>query len=308
MKKILFLFIILNVVIDSITYVSANEGNKNHNNFHNHSKKSHTQLSLKAYLPNEINESSGLSYTDGKLWTHNDSGGLPAIYNIDTSTGVIKQTVFIDNYPNIDWEDISADKDHIYVGDFGNNYGIRKNLRVLIIDKKALSDSAIVHVKANAINFSYSDQHEFIKNNKNDYDCESIISIKNHLYLFSKDRGDNRTRVYRLSKTPGTYILTPYTEFNSNGRVCGASYNKDIHQLALIGYMPKTVNSFLWLIDDFKDEDFFSGTQKRIEIGKGKKHWKTEGIAYESTNRLFISCENTESEKGGLYLFVTDEK
>ena len=71
--------------------------------------------------------------------------------------------------------------------------------------------------------------------------------------------------------------------------------------------MPKTVNSFLWIMNDFKNEDFFSGTQKRIEIGKNKGNWKTEGIAYQSTNRLFISCENTETEKAGLYLFTTEK-
>ena len=143
-----------------------------------------TPPQLKTWLPPAISESSGLSYSDGKLWTHNDKGGLPAIYCIDTLTGAIKQTVYIDNYPNIDWEDITSDDQHIYVGDFGNNNGIRKDLKILIIDKKSISDSSIVHVKANAINFSYTDQHHFIKNNKNDFDCESMIYQRSALFVF----------------------------------------------------------------------------------------------------------------------------
>ncbi|MCX6297352.1 MAG: hypothetical protein NTX97_15100, partial [Bacteroidetes bacterium] len=181
------------------------------------------------------------------------------------------------------------------------------DLKILIIDKKSISDLPIAHVKAEVIYFSYSDQKKFISNNKNDFDCESIISIENYLYLFSKDRGDNKTRVYKLSKTPGTYLISPYSEFNSRGRICGASYNSSIHQLALIGYMPSTINSFLWIMNDFKNEDFFEGTKTRIEIGKHKGNWKTEGIAYQSLNRLFISCENTQNEKAGLYVYLPEK-
>ena len=288
--------------------MNANEHAKKRSYIHHLSKDPGKQISLKAYLPSQISESSGLVYTDGKLWTHNDKGGLPAIYSIDTLTGAVKQTVFIDNFPNVDWEDITADKDHIYIGDFGNNYGIRRDLKVLILNKSLISDAPLIHINAAVIYFSYADQKKFIKNNKNNFDCESMISINDHLYLFSKNRGDGRCRVYSLSKTPGTYTIDPYSEFNSNGRICGASYNSSSHQLALIGYMPSTTNSFLWLMSGFKDEDFFSGVKKRIEIGKNRGNWKTEGIAYQCTNRLFISCENTENEKAGLYLFTSGDQ
>ena len=266
------------------------------------------KLFLKTFLPPPILESSGLVYTDDKLWTHNDKGGAPAIFNIDTLTGAIKQTVIIDNYPNIDWEDITADQDHIYIGDFGNNYGIRKDLKVLIIDKSSISNDPVIHVNAKAISFSYADQFKFVKNKRNDFDCESIISLGDNLYLFTKDRNDNKTRVYRVPKALGTYKINPYTGFNVNGRICGASYNPETRELALIGYMPYTTNSFLWLMDDFEGDQFFSGSKKRIEIGKNKTNWKTEGITYQSNSRLFISCEATETEKAALYIYVSEKK
>lgn len=278
------------------------------NGYANLNHTSEIQLSLKTLLPYQISESSGLVYTEGKLWTHNDKGGFAAIYNIDTATGNIKQTVIIDNYPNMDWEDITADREFIYIGDFGNNYGTRKDLKILKIDKSAITAAGIVHVNAKAISFSYADQDKFTKNIRNDFDCESVVSIANSLYLFSKDRGDNKTRVYRLSKVPGTYNISPFTDFNVNGRVCGASYNTETNELALVGYMPSTINSFLWLMDGFKEDQFFSGNKKRIEIGKDKRKWKTEGIAYQSKNRLFISCEATETERAALYIYVKERK
>ena len=117
------------------------------------------EITLKALMPYKISESSGLVFTDGKLWTHNDRGGFPWIFNIDTSTCKIKQTVVVDNFPNVDWEDITADSTHIYIGDFGNNYGMRKDLKILIIEKSDIGNKPIVHVNAKAINFIYRDQN-----------------------------------------------------------------------------------------------------------------------------------------------------
>ena len=38
-------------------------------------------------LPDEIEETSGVIYHNGKLWTHNDSGNAAVIFSIDTATG-----------------------------------------------------------------------------------------------------------------------------------------------------------------------------------------------------------------------------
>lgn len=265
------------------------------------------KINFKVLFPLLISETSGLVLTDGKLWTHNDKGGLAAIYNIDTATGNIIQTVFIDNYSNIDWEDIAADSANIYVGDFGNNLGVRKNLRILVIEKSSIPDKPKAHVKAKVINFNYGDQKSFTGNNLNNFDCESMFALGDSLYLFSKDRGDNFTRVYKLSKTPGDYILYPYTSYYVNGRICGASYDKENNKLALIGYMPGTTHAFLWLMNGFNGTDFFSGSKHRFEIGENKLHWKTEGVAFVNKNRLFVSCETTESQKAGLFVFDFDK-
>jgi hypothetical protein len=263
---------------------------------------------LKTVLPIQIMESSGLIYTDGKLWTHNDKGGSSCIFSIDTSTGKVLQTVYIDNYPNTDWEDITADKNYIYIGDFGNNYGMRSDLRVLKIAKTSITDKQIIHANAEAIFFSYADQTNFSKSNRNNFDCESIISKNNFLYLFTKNRGDNNTRVYKLSKSPGAYNISSFTSFNAAGRVCGASYNDQTNELALIGYMNTKNNSFLWILDNFQNDQFFSGNKKRIEIGNSRTNWKTEGIAYEKNNRLFISCESSPDVRGSLFVYEIPKK
>ena len=79
-------------------------------------------------LDSTVFESSGLVYLNHRLITHNDSGDEPALYEIDTINGEVLRKVILRGALNRDWEDICADSKYIYVGDFGNNYGSRKDL------------------------------------------------------------------------------------------------------------------------------------------------------------------------------------
>lgn len=254
-------------------------------------------------LPSVVSESSGLVFTDGQLWTHNDHGGYPEIYRLDSISGKILQTVVIDNYPNTDWEEISADADNFFIGDFGNNSGMRKDLKILIVRKSQITNKKVVHVKAEAINFRYSDQVDYTKNNRNNFDCEAMLTMSDSIYLFTKDRGDDLTHVYAVSKTSGTYLAHCSQSFVTEGRICGASFNSEDRSIALIGYLPGTTHSFVFLLNDYKDNQFFSGRHSRIELTSSIRHWKTEGIAWESGSRFFVSCERTYSQHAGLFLY-----
>ena len=246
----------------------------------------------KGVFPNSIiSESSGLVWTDGKLWTHNDSGNPNEIYSIDTATGNILQTIIIDNYPNTDWEDIAADSNFIYIGNTGNNNGNRTDLKILKIAKSDITNSSTVHLNAQAISFSYSDQTVFTSSSTHNFDCESLLSFNDSLYIFTKDRGDLQTRVYKLPKIPGTYVVSPYTSYNVNGLITGADYNPQTKEIALIGYFSGHTNSFMWFLSDFQGDMFYSGNKRRIEIGNGTE-WQTEAVCYFSNNRFLVSCEN----------------
>lgn len=259
------------------------------------------QAALRGVLSPYLHESSGLIYTDGNLWSHNDNGNEADIFKIDTSDGHIIQTVYIDNYTNIDWEDITADSTYIYIGDFGNNNGNRTNLRILKIAKSDIGSGTEVHVNAEAIFFSYSDQISLTENSSSNFDCEAVTAIGDSLYLFTKDHGDHATRVYRLPKTPGTYGISPYTGYYVYGKITGADYNPNTKEVALIGYESKKTGSFIWIFSDFQNNHFFSGNKRRIIIGTKNSAWQTEGITYDTNNRWFISCETAGTIPASLY-------
>ncbi len=253
------------------------------------------QATPKGPLFSFAGESSGLYYENGIVWTHNDSGNAADFFKVDTASGALIQKVSVTNFPNIDWEDITADSNFIYIADCGNNNGTRTDLKILKIDRAQLTNTAaVIGVTAQAINFVYADQTSYASNSSNNYDCEAILSMNGAIYLFTKDRGDFQTRVYRLPKVAGSYTVSPYTSYNVNGKITGADYHRTKKEVVLIGYMASNKNSFLYFLNDFSGDLFFSGNKRRIEIGNAVNDWQTEGVTYGvNANELFISCETS---------------
>jgi hypothetical protein len=134
-------------------------------------------------LPEDVNETSGLIYEDGYLWTINDSGGEPALYKIDTVDGSIDQIVTISDAVNIDWEALAQDENYIYIGDFGNNSGGRENLEIYKVNKADLPESENGSVTSELISFVYSDYEKPSGQDDNNFDCEALIAIEDSLYL-----------------------------------------------------------------------------------------------------------------------------
>ncbi len=259
-------------------------------------------VGLKALLPVELTETSGLCSTDGAMWSFGDSGNPNVLYKIDTATGAILQKVTVANYANIDWEDITADDNYIYLGDVGNNLGFRRDLKVLRIKKADLkSGAAQLTVNAEAINYSYADQTDFSFNNKTNFNCEALIAVGDSLYLFTKDGSDLLTRCYSLAKQPGTYTISPIATFNTEGKITAAAYNTSTKELALLGYEAGITNSFIWFFDEYKNNLFFTGKSKKLVIGTATQDWQTEALEYVSPSRLMMSCEKSNAHVQSLY-------
>ena len=151
-------------------------------------------------LPDEINETSGLIFLENKIITHNDSGYDPILYETDSINGQITRKVVIENAINTDWEDICYDDEYIYIGDFGNNYGNRTDLKVYKIARSEYFNYDTV--TATVIEFSYKEQIDYSNQLfETNFDAESIVSIDDSLYIFSKKYGNFKSYIYSLSKT-----------------------------------------------------------------------------------------------------------
>ena len=113
---------------------------------------------FKAELPEEVNETSGLFFHKGRLWTHNDSGGKPILYGLDTVSFKTVQKITFANVKNKDWEDVCTDGETVFVGDCGNNKGNRKNLKIYTFPLSAIPDVGDVTIKVDSICFTFGDQ------------------------------------------------------------------------------------------------------------------------------------------------------
>lgn len=241
-------------------------------------------------LPGQLSETSGLIFYKNLFWTFNDSGGKNVLYAVDFN-GVIKKEIELKNACNDDWESIAEDKKHIYVGDFGNNSGTRKNLAIYKIKKNKIGEKANQSDKAEVIKFSYLNQQDFsFTRRSTPFDCEAMTEFQDSLYLFSKNWRDQTTWMYKIPKKEGNYKIAPVDSFNFNGLVTGADLNEDETTLALLGY--KDFKPMLWVFSDFPGTTFFKG-KKQLFIFESLLNAQTEGICFKGNDSLFISCEKT---------------
>jgi len=249
-------------------------------------------------LPSILNETSGLLFFNGQLWTINDSGNPPEIYQLDRANGNILQTVTVSNSINTDWESITQDDSNVYIGDFGNNAGNRTDLCILKITKADLLNTTNDTVQAGYIHFIYPDQTQFKPafNNTN-FDCEAFIYFNDSLHLFSKNWSDLHTKHYILPADTGYYKARLAERFNAEGLITDASINAK-GNIVLLGYKKKDRKSyscFAWLLHGYENSDFFSGNRSRLKLGSALHLGQTEGIVLNDDNTGWFSSESIQS-------------
>lgn len=241
----------------------------------------------KFVLPTVLEENSRLLFYNNKLITHNDSGGQANLYELDTITNQVTRIINITNANNTDWEDITQDNNYIYIGDFGNNYGTRTDLKIYKIDKLAYDSNNTV--TASVINFSYEDQTDFSDNPQTNFDAEAMIITNNSIHIFTKNRGDYKTKQYTIPNTAGTHSATLLKTYDIDGLITGASFNPAYSSVFLIGYS-YYLNPFVVLLEGMNTDISFNDMTKIdlfSEIGKNQ----IEGISLVTDNHFFVSSE-----------------
>lgn len=241
-------------------------------------------------LPRELSENSGLLIYDNLLWTFNDSGGHNMIYGFNSSGEIVKR-VKIGNAGNRDWEDIAQDKDYIYIGDFGNNNGTRKDLVVYKIRKNEIGAGTAVEADAERIEFRFANQQDFHSlPHSSAFDCEALAERNGILYIFTKDWKHEATTVYQLPKEEGEHALQPVDSFQVKGLITGADFSPDKSKLALLGY--SSFKPLVRLFSGISDENVF-GNESTFIAMDSIAGAQTEGICFLNNDTLLVSCEST---------------
>lgn len=253
-----------------------------------------TDFSEKFTLPNELEETSGLLFIGNRIISHNDSGDGAKLYELDSINGNIVRTITISNAANIDWEDITQNDTHIFVGDIGNNVGNRQDLRVYKILKSDFLTST--QVTSEIISFSYEDQVDFSSQfNNHNFDAEAIVHYENSLLIFTKNWVDLKTNVYKIPDTAGTHSALKISTANIEGLITGATY--DNGNFLLCGYNTNFV-PFLVHISFNRapgDDIFSSGFDKTLLVSELELGSQTEAITRFDIGKFYISRESVNT-------------
>ena len=217
-------------------------------------------------------ESSGLVKSrthEGTYWTHADSAAPPVIIAIDGQGRTLGE-FRLDGVENRDWEDIAVDdQGSLYIGDIGNNANTRKDLVVYRVrEPETMVRTGTVEVEAK-IHFRFPDQLEFPPGSL-DFDAESLFWHAGRLYLLTKHRSNNHTKLYRFPSLDGRteVILERISEFDLGvrhsrfgGMVTAADIRPQGDFLAVLSYDAV----FLFRTPE-EGDDFLSTLHKRIDL------------------------------------------
>lgn len=233
------------------------------------------------YLPKEVEGTSSLFWMDGRLWTANDHGAL-RLYAIDTLTAEVDSVVDL-GVRVYDLEEVTLDSLYLYFGDFGDNKGVRSDLRILRLSRRDFADGRFLF---DTIHFHYPERTSALARN---FDCEAFVAGTDSLYLFTKQWVSRNSVCYALPKVPGTYAAERRFTLYSDGLVTGACYLPHLRTLVLIGYSI-LVRPFVYVIDGFDGDDFSTGRHRRTDLANSIAT-QTEGVATLDGRHLLLSHE-----------------
>ena len=232
-----------------------------------------------AVLSDSLRETSGLTFFKDRLYTINDGGNPNIIYEIDKNSGKILKKIQT-NFPNKDWEAITNDGENLYIGDFGNNAGNRRDLTIYSIDNQQ---------EINVIKFSYQNQKDFSVNYLNhDFDAEAMVFINNKIHLFTKEWSAKKVSHYIINpKLSENQSVTKSESFNTGFVVTDAAYYEN--KLYVIGYTKKA-KTYLMIFEQNDEGLFFSNPTKKYRLGSALTVGQIEGSAV-NADGIYISNE-----------------
>ncbi|ASQ90638.1 hypothetical protein CHL67_06600 [Prosthecochloris sp. GSB1] len=246
------------------------------------------RLRPSGHIPNTAgSEISGLARSTREknlYWAINDSGNPPEILPLRANgeiASVSGRGIRIPSAGNIDWESLAIDASgNIYVCDVGNNFSLRKLLRVYIVPEP--SPAAASTGRPKVVDIRYPDE-----NGKTPqplvHDCEAAFFFRGKLFLLTKRLQDATTALYSLDTIKaGVNTLTRKDSFPIGGYVTAADMSPDGKILAVLTY------NTLWLFHDFRGNDFFGGEKTAVPLEGGGQ---IESIVFSGYRSLLLVNE-----------------
>lgn len=178
-----------------------------------------------------LQEASGLAVSiknPGHLWTHNDSGGEPALYLINEKGGLVL-TANLEGAVNFDWEDLAGDgSGYLYIGDIGDNRAIRDFLIIYRVIEPEINGNLNQKVAFEKMVIQYEEGARDSETLMIDpFTKELVLLTKREenilVYSFPFEAGTSK-----VVKSKGQMSLTQLTagDINARGDILIKNYNQ----------------------------------------------------------------------------------
>jgi hypothetical protein len=206
-----------------------------------------------------MNEISGIARTPlpGVFWVHNDSGDAARVFAVTLDGAVVMPDYLKSRYSdgswpglrlhaaaNVDWEDIAAADDMLYLADMGNNGNARRDLGVYYLPQP--NPEAVA--EARVLGFwpvRFPDQDAYPPPQWH-FDCEAVFVADGKLHFLTKHRRpfeqtgwEPGTNLYRLDTqyTDRVNVLTWVAKRDDVTLATGAEMSPDGGRLAVLTYL-----------------------------------------------------------------------
>lgn len=239
-------------------------------------------------LPAQLEEVSGLYIASmDSLWWHNDSGAGPLVYRTN-GRGDIQEQIDLSPAQAYDWEDMTADaQGRIYIGDFGDNRFVRKQLNIYRYTPQSQ--------QLDSISYTYP--------NDESYNVEAFFWHQDSLHLFTKSviqSADLPTYHFVLPAKAGQHtaslrdsfylkkrVVTAAAIHAASGRVVLLAYYYKKH----LGFIPYSVAN-IFCFSDYPQGHFLKGKMRKRKIS-GLVATQFESIDFINQDQLWVASEQT---------------
>lgn len=260
------------------------------------------QLTFVAKLPKKLDENSGMVHVqDSTVWFIEDSGNANKLFQTNFQ-GKITRDLEVKGVKNIDWEDLTKDgQNNVYIGDFGNNNGKRKNMVIYKVPNPEIEPGD--KIDAEKIIFQYPTVIPgMARNESTRFDVEALFYKNEHLFLITKNRSerfDGKAMIFKIPAHKGQFIAEFIGEFKTcnkekSCKVTGATISSDAKKVVLLG------NGKLWVFSDFQGDDFSKGNMETIDL---KVNTQLEALSFLNDSVLLISDEEKRGTGRNLYRY-----
>ena len=251
-----------------------------------------------ARLDRQVDESSGLARWGGFFWTINDSGNSAEVFKLDAEGRLLSATP-ISNATNVDWESLAQDDRYLYIADTGNNFNSRQQFTIYRVAWSALESGT---ARAEKISFSFTD---YLPGNSrsHNFDSEALAVRGDELWLFTKNRGDGMSNLYRIPAQPGEYEVASSQSLPVLSLVTGADINPETAELVLISYgggrFEQQFN--IWLAPT--SNEGVNWEQVRSSLALPLDQW--EAVVWNGDAEILLSHENSSRGFAGIGRLLT---